>query len=299
MTLLSNDNPFFLLIKAGLKKGQPSLYSSTTSVNMPDTVLTQAGIGMDIDGLNQFHQVTSWPRLHGATIHPCYPHISAFNLHMQLMLHPDFPFAMLGLVHIENQITQLKPIVATDTLDLSCRFGKVQRHRKGWAFDIETNVTRAGELVWSSVSTNLFQVKLSEDSHEGVSSNQSLDLGKPSIELAHQEKWVMGSGLGRQYARVSKDYNLIHLHPLAAKLFGFKRHIAHGMWTKAQCLSTLVSQGTQTFNCQVAFKKPIFLANNVRFLSASDKLQTDFAVTNLSQSIYHLKGSYNTKPSSD
>jgi hypothetical protein len=299
MTLISNNNPVFLLIKAGLKKSKRSLLSSANSVDMPDVVLTQAGFKMDIQALNRFHQVTSWPRLHGTTIHPCYPHIIAFKLHMELMLHQDFPFAMLGLVHIENQITQLRPIVATDKLDLSCRFGKVHRHRKGWAFDIETNVLRAGELVWSSVSTNLFQIKLAEDKLEEFSSDQLQQVEKSSVELEHKENWTMGAELGRQYARVSNDYNLIHLHPLAAKLFGFKRHIAHGMWTKAQCLSALVTQGTESFECQIAFKKPIFLANNVRFLSATEQFKTEFAVTDLSQAIYHLKGHYNIKQSVD
>lgn len=297
MTLFSNDSSVILLIKAGMKKSQPSLYSSTTPMTLPDIVFTKTDIPIDVDSLNGFHKVTSWPRLHGATIHPCYPHLLAFNLQMQLMLHPDFPFAMLGLVHIKNQITQLEPILVNDRLDLSCRFGKVKQHRKGWTFDIETEVKRAGELVWASVSTNLFQVKLSEDNRVIVANLDKVEADKPAIELVHRESWAMGSELGRQYARVSKDFNLIHLYPLAAKLFGFKRHIAHGMWTKAQCLSVLVAQGVESFDCQITFKKPIFLASNVRFLSATAQRQTQFAVTDLSQSIYHLEGSFKINPS--
>jgi hypothetical protein len=296
MFLLSNNSSILLLIKAGLKKSQPLLFSSNRPATLPNIVLSETNINIDFDALNGFHRLTSLPRLHGEVIHPCYPHLLAFNLHMQLMLHPEFPFAMLGLVHIHNQITQVKPILATDSLDLSCRFGDVKRHRKGWVFDIETEVMSGGEKVWSSVSTNLFKVKLPEERDADTNSQEG---EKSSLQPVHQESWVLGAELGRQYARISKDYNLIHLHPLAAKLFGFKRHIAHGMWTKAQCLSALVDQGTRSFECQVAFKKPIFLANNVRFSSASEQLQTDFSVTDLSQSICHLKGIYSKRQNSD
>ena len=47
------------------------------------------------------------------------------------------------------------------------------------------------------------------------------------------------SDLGRRYGSVSGDLNPIHLSDPTAKLFGFPRAIAHGMWTKARCLAAL------------------------------------------------------------
>ena len=41
------------------------------------------------------------------------------------------------------------------------------------------------------------------------------------------------SDMGRLYAAISGDRNPIHLHPLAAKAFGFRTTIVHGMWTLA------------------------------------------------------------------
>lgn len=59
--------------------------------------------------------------------------------------------------------------------------------------------------------------------------------------------------------------NPIHLHPWLAGLFGFNRHIAHGMWSKAKCLSGLADQLDKAFVVNVDFKKPIFLPAQVMF----------------------------------
>ncbi|WRY96453.1 MaoC/PaaZ C-terminal domain-containing protein [Streptomyces sp. NBC_00481] len=50
-------------------------------------------------------------------------------------------------------------------------------------------------------------------------------------------EWRLAGDVGRRYGAVSGDRNPIHLHPLGARLFGFPRAIAHGMWTVARCLA--------------------------------------------------------------
>jgi acyl dehydratase len=50
-------------------------------------------------------------------------------------------------------------------------------------------------------------------------------------------EWRLAGDVGRRYGAVSGDRNPIHLHPLGARLFGFPRTIAHGMWTVARCLA--------------------------------------------------------------
>ena len=48
--------------------------------------------------------------------------------------------------------------------------------------------------------------------------------------------------VGRAYAEVSGDHNPIHTSRIGARLFGFPRPIAHGMWTQARCLAALPSR---------------------------------------------------------
>ncbi|MGI8665665.1 MAG: MaoC family dehydratase, partial [Jatrophihabitans sp.] len=65
--------------------------------------------------------------------------------------------------------------------------------------------------------------------------------------------------LGRHYAAVSGDRNPIHLHPLSARLFGFRAAIAHGMWLKARTLAAFEGRLGPAFDVEVAFKTPVFL----------------------------------------
>ncbi len=90
--------------------------------------------------------------------------------------------------------------------------------------------------------------------------------------------WKLDGGLGRRYAAASGDRNPIHMHDLSAKLFGFPRAIAHGMWTKARALAALEGRLPDAYEVDVAFKKPILLPAKVTFGSETAGTTTRFTV---------------------
>ena len=77
----------------------------------------------------------------------------------------------------------------------------------------------------------------------------------------HRSALELSSDLGRRYAPIAGDYNPIHLYPITAKLFGFKKPIIHGMWTVAHLLSRSVPrlELTQVGRMSVRFKRPLSL----------------------------------------
>ena len=83
--------------------------------------------------------------------------------------------------------------------------------------------------------------------------------------------WRLEGDLGRRYAAVSGDRNPIHLYALTAKALGFKRQIAHGMWSKARCVAALENRLPDAVTVEVAFRKPIFLPGKVAFGSRADR----------------------------
>jgi acyl dehydratase len=91
--------------------------------------------------------------------------------------------------------------------------------------------------------------------------------------------WRLPGDLGRRYAGVSGDRNPIHMHALSAKLFGFPRAIAHGMWTQARCLAALEQRLPDGFSVAVEFRKPILLPGEVAFAEAEQDGAIRFAVT--------------------
>ena len=56
----------------------------------------------------------------GDTVPLTYPFALTFPTVMSLVTGFDFPFAAMGSVHVENHITQYRPIAVTDTARQKC-----------------------------------------------------------------------------------------------------------------------------------------------------------------------------------
>jgi hypothetical protein len=248
-----------LLIKAALKK---SSYHALefSKVTLPSNILYFDGLKINEDVSNPFHQLVCWDPI-SEFVHPCYLHSLAFPLHIKLLLLPEFVFPLLGLVHVSNQIKQLRPIKKTERLIVSSCFGELELHPKGWLFSIKVEFHSGPELVWQSTSINLFRAKHDYDVSPIVESTL------PSFTHPLNTIWDFSSSLGRQYATVSGDFNPIHLTKWLAKLFGFKQHIIHGMLTKSYCISALQKRSPclflNGFEVNTTFKQPVYLPSEV------------------------------------
>ena len=86
-----------------------------------------------------------------------WPHILAFPLHLRLLTDRAFPLPLLGLVHLRNRITQHRGIGEGEPLDIRVRLGAAEPTERGIEFDLVTEATAAGRLVWEETSTNLFR----------------------------------------------------------------------------------------------------------------------------------------------
>ena len=62
---------------------------------------------------------------------------------------------------------------------------------------------------------------------------------------------------------MSGDVNPIHLHALSARAMGFRRAIAHGMWTYARTLAALGRTSLGPSSSSVWFTTPVFLPSTV------------------------------------
>ncbi|GLZ33168.1 hypothetical protein Lesp02_53560 [Lentzea sp. NBRC 105346] len=178
-----------------------------------------------------------------------YPHVLGFGLQMRLMTGPGFPFPLPGLVHVANRITQTRPLRADEPLEISVSAAGLREHPSGMQVDVVTSVND----VWHDVSTYLKRTK------DGSAP------GERPERPASAAVWHVPGDIGRRYARVSGDRNPIHLHPLTAKVFGFRRAIAHGMWTKARCLASLEGRLPEAFTVEVGFKAPLLLPGKAFF----------------------------------
>ncbi|NUT53563.1 MAG: hypothetical protein HOV94_40690 [Saccharothrix sp.] len=183
-----------------------------------------------------------------------YPHVLGFEAQVRLMTGPGFPFPLPGLVHVANRIRQHRPVRVAEPLSLHVATADLRPHDRGRQFDVVTTASVDGEEVWVDVSTYLRR--------EGGGAAEPSPRAEPPVPTA---RWRLPGDLGRRYADVSGDRNPIHLHPLAARAFGFRRAIAHGMWSKARCLAAFEGRLPDAYEVDVRFKAPLLLPGEVDF----------------------------------
>jgi len=111
------------------------------------------------------------------------------------------------------------------------------------------------------------------------------------VRAGESQTWAVDGGMGRRYASVSGDYNPIHLSAISAKLFGFKKAIVHGMWSKARCLAVLKDQLPDSgYRVRANFHRPLFLPSNVLFYSERIADKTSFSIFNQTGEQAHMDG---------
>jgi hypothetical protein len=249
---------------------------------LPQLTLTRHDVPVDRAHVAAYSEVCGF-RLRDS-LPVTYPHMLAFGLHMAVMTDDSFPFPAIGTVHVQNSITAHRPISADEKLQVTVRPDRLRAHRKGRVFDMLTSVHSAGEPVWEETSTFL---RLGGGDKDAPAS----DLDGLEVVKGSGIEWKLSGDLGRRYAAVSGDHNPIHLYGLTAKALGFRRQIAHGMWSKARCLAALEGRLPDAVSVDVAFKKPILLPGRVAFGSTRESDGYAFSLTDPKTGVPHLVGS--------
>lgn len=257
----------------------PGLAKPGASAGLPDLTLHRADVVVDPAHVAAYAEVCGFEPQQALPL--TYPHMLAFGLHMELMTDRSFPFPAIGTVHLANAITQHRTLATTERLDVSATARDLRAHPKGTVFDLATTVRSGEETVWESTSTYL-----------RVGRGDDTATAPPDLDTVAGTglTWRLPGDLGRRYASVSGDHNPIHLYPLTARAFGFKRQIAHGMWTKARCVATFANRLGDAASVEVQFRKPVFLPGTVAFGSRTTDDGVDFSLTDPRSGKPHLLG---------
>ncbi len=256
----------------------------TKGHGIPNIAVKVSGVPIDRERLNKYREVCGFSD--NGILPITYPHILAFPLHMEILVNKHFPYKAMGIVHLSNKITQLKPIKQSASLDIHTFLKDIETNDKGDVITIATEVSHGKDLVWTSESQFL---KRSKQTKVKKGAPQQAE---PLPEQIKRATFKAPINIGRIYGKVSGDLNPIHLFPASAKLFGFKRHIAHGMWAKAYCLSHLEQYIQATpVTVDVSFKTPIFLPNKVVFSYYPEGDNVSFYLKDSNNDKPHITGS--------
>ncbi|GAB2605836.1 MaoC/PaaZ C-terminal domain-containing protein [Streptomyces capparidis] len=278
-------------------------------VELPRTALVLPGVEVDPAHVAAYARVCGFPR--AGALPPTYPHLLAFPVSLALMTGPGFPLPLLGLVHVANRIVTHRPVDPAERLTVVVRALGPRPHPRGTAFDVAAEVyaVRADEPVWESRSTYLRREPGKRAAGEPSPAGSPERAGQPSPAgrpgpagppggaepTGAVALWRVPAGTGRRYAAVSGDRNPIHLHPWAARPFGYRAAIAHGMWTAARSVAALGPRLPGAAEIDTAFHRPVPLPATVRFavdppLGPGPVDEARFAVADARTGRPHLTG---------
>lgn len=264
----------------------------------PDGALPQRRV-MVTDVEQDVERYAAYHRVCGLTQRDQVPatwlHVLTFPLQIHLMAAADFPLALPGLVHVTNHMELRRPVLVGESLTLSSSAADLRPHRSGTQVDLLGEARVGDEVVWTGRSTYLArgrQPSGSESSPGAPALSGATDEAlQPSPEIGVSALWRLPAGLGRQYAAVAGDVNPIHMSAVTAKLFGFPRAIAHGMWGHARALAALEGRLPETYQVSAAFRKPVLLPSTVGFGFAPVGDGLAFRLTDRTGEKVHLEGS--------
>ncbi len=248
----------------------------------PNRTVTAERLAIDPANVAAYASVTGLR--FGDTVPLTYPFALTFPSVMSLVSGFDFPFPAMGSVHVENQITQYKPIAVTDVVDVSVRAENLREHRKGMLIDLVTDVNVGNDTAWHQVTTFLHQQRTSLSDEPKPEPKKQPKLPPPNAILKITPSQI------RHYAAVGGDHNPIHTSSIGAKLFGFPAAIAHGMFSAAAVLANIEGRLPGAVEYSVRFGKPVVLPARAGLYVDQTGGGWQLALRNLSKGYPHLTG---------
>jgi acyl dehydratase len=247
---------------------------------LPDSRYAVAPQHIDPDRVADYRRVCG---LEAAdALPPAYLHVLAFPVSLALMTERRFPFPAVGLVHVANSITVLRPVHADEAIAFDLRVADLRPHAAGQQFDVLVEATVDGAPVWAERCTYL---RRGAAAKRPPKDRESRTNAEPPGALALVR--VPGD-IGRRYGAVSGDRNPIHMLPLAARAFGFRTVIAHGMWLAARTLATLEGRVPDRYTIDIMFKTPVFVPATVAIRSAPSDAGWELDVRDAARGRPHL-----------
>jgi acyl dehydratase len=255
---------------------------------LPEKTLTVDDIAIDRANVAAYAAVTGLR--YDDTVPLTYPFVLTYPTVMELVTGFDFPFAAVGAVHMENRITRYRPIAVTDTVGVCAHAENLREHRKGLLVDVISRVSVGTDPAWDQVTTFLHQQRTSLSGEPKPQPQQAPKLPPASTIVKITQRQI------RRYASIGADHNPIHTSLLGAKVFGFPRPIAHGMFSAAAVLANIEGQLPDAVSYRVKFAKPVFLPATLGL--DIDRVQQGWDITlrDMAKGYPHLTGSVRAIP---
>lgn len=193
-----------------------------------------------------------------------YYYLLSQRAQLATLLDPAWPLRIAGMVHVENSLAESQPADPQRPLRLSTSASLAPPAANGAVYcELRTVAEQDGVEIFRCTSTYLAR----KGRRKGPSSAT-----RHGIEGKRIGGWAVGGSLGRAYAKVSGDWNPIHLWRWSARLMGLRRPIIHGMHSVAAACALLEQNSAKRVTAISAhFKAPIALRQRATLYVSGDQ----------------------------
>ncbi|MCP3954367.1 MAG: hypothetical protein GY697_19450, partial [Desulfobacterales bacterium] len=244
-------------------------------------------IKLDPKKIDRFKEICGYPK-NTDTVPMLYLQSLFIGQFGKYIISEYFPLFPLGLIHTKQKIFKARSIKLNEILNTKLTLDKIIKNEKGLEFTFLLEITSKDELVWEGITTTLAKSKNYKKKNKQAETLENMT----SISIIDAPNYI-----GREYAKVSGDYNPHHLSVLSAKLFGFKRAIAHGMWSLARSVSEIEKHfpDNELVSIDISFKRPVFLPGTIALAAKKSNNTIAFELRDNVTNIPHLAGEVQTR----
>lgn len=291
MAQLGSIPQMLLPVMLTLTRGNP-LVKETVNVGM-----TFESVALDASAIKEYAQFCGFES--NNAVPASWLYCLAQRAQIRVMLESGFPLPAPGMVHITNSLEVFqtpdvsKPVSITASAEIPGKEGGSLFPQ--FTVDIVQGTTKIAHI------TSGYIVKRGGEKGEKSSEkgSEKADSATKALDFSAAKdggKIVMPDSIGWDYAKVSGDFNPIHIAGFMAKAFGLPGKLVHG-WYSVSMAASIMEQlkKTQVNKIDVQFAKPVMMPTTVHleYLETGSK-ETPFRITSLNKkgdTVVHLTGS--------
>ena len=277
-----------LYTKAVFKRNQKQLTA------LPELTLKVSDFAINTKQFNQY--LESFGFNESDNIPAPFFYLATQTSQLFLLTQSRFPLSPAGLVHLGVCFEQHQAMLSKDWNNSQLGnyiFMSIvnQRHyKKGLVFDIETELYDQNQTPYLKITNTYLARAIRVNSHEGLPVLCDLNPEDLSSSTSPITNIALNQHAGKRYARLSGDYNPIHLSRFTAKLFGFKRPIIHGIFLVSKAYAQLHNQSNPPpLKGVFQFKSPFYLPGQGQLSIHTQGQQSLVLVSSNNQSHLHGK----------
>ena len=240
----------------------------------------RSGVAVDPKRLQAFLKVTGGDAIpalvsDGAPLPPTVSSLWETALALELLGAAGIGMPRGGLIHLESESIPIRPMHPSDRFRSRVEMDRVEAHPRGRRLVLKSRCWNAAGQLCGENTVGLL-------ARDAVMASRDMSVERPAGTTASLastaawrtvREWSIPGNLGRRYARVSGDFNPIHLWPWSARLMGFRSPVLHGFCIEGIIAHTLVAEVLggdpgALRRLEIAFRSPLFLPARVRLLVA-------------------------------